>query len=406
MSPETAHQLLLKTRVVDQQARTGPLIGRAGVVLVTFDLITGAVVLPGSALLRHLVGGVPPEIELLRPPLWLSAAASSVLWPVALRVVDAGYPSIRLGAQRIFTAAAVWILAASGVVYLLDKDLVSRLLILVGAALAFACAFSSRQFVRGEALETRTEILPNLSLDAERSLVRGEPVSIDLSRISAALARPTIVYEGGKIWIYPSMLGPSDRTVKRLLDVLLSFMILVIALIPMCIIAVAIMLVDGRPIFFRDQRAGLFGRPFYMRKFRSMRNGASGERSALWSKSATQGPAFKLTDDPRVTPIGKLLRRFSLDELPQLIDVLQGRMSLVGPRPAGLDELERYEDRHRLRLTVRPGVTGLWQVRRRVDADFEQRMSDDLEYIRRWSPLFDVLIVIRSVGAVLAGRGV
>ena len=104
--------------------------------------------------------------------------------------------------------------------------------------------------------------------------------------------------------------------------------------------------------------------------------------------------------------LGLILRRFSLDELPQLFDVLTGRMSLVGPRPAGLDELSRYEDRHRLRLTVRPGVTGLWQVRRRMDESFEQRMSDDLEYIQRWSILLDLWIVLRTVRVVLAGRGV
>ena len=163
---------------------------------------------------------------------------------------------------------------------------------------------------------------------------------------------------------------------------------------------------DGRPIFYLDQRAGLFGRPFSVRKFRTMRQGAAAERADLWAQSETKGPAFKMATDPRITQLGRILRRFSLDELPQLFDVLIGRMSLVGPRPAGLDELARYEDRHRLRLTVRPGVTGLWQVRRRLDDDFEERISDDLEYIRRWSILFDLEIVARTIRVVLAGRGV
>ena len=100
------------------------------------------------------------------------------------------------------------------------------------------------------------------------------------------------------------------------------------------------------------------------------------------------------------------MRKYSLDELPQLFDVLAGRMSLIGPRPAGLDELARYEDRHRLRLTVRPGITGLWQVRRRIDDDFEHRMADDLEYIRTWSPLLDLKIAARTIVVVLSGRGV
>ncbi|MGA1355020.1 MAG: sugar transferase, partial [Candidatus Limnocylindrus sp.] len=115
---------------------------------------------------------------------------------------------------------------------------------------------------------------------------------------------------------------------------------------------------------------------------------------------------FKIAADPRVTPLGRILRKFSLDELPQLWDVLRGRLSLVGPRPAGLDELERYEDRHRLRLTVRPRVTGLWQVRRRMDDDFEQRISDDLEYIQRWSIAFDIEVILRTIRVVLSGRGV
>jgi lipopolysaccharide/colanic/teichoic acid biosynthesis glycosyltransferase len=172
------------------------------------------------------------------------------------------------------------------------------------------------------------------------------------------------------------------------------------------IVALLILVRDGRPIFYTDKRAGLFGRPFNVRKFRTMRQGADAERAQLWEQSETKGPAFKIVADPRVTPLGRILRRFSLDELPQLFDVLTGRMSLVGPRPAGLDEVAQYEDRHRLRLTVRPGVTGLWQVRRRVDNDFEERISDDLEYIRRWSIVFDLEIVARTVRVVLSGRGV
>jgi lipopolysaccharide/colanic/teichoic acid biosynthesis glycosyltransferase len=149
----------------------------------------------------------------------------------------------------------------------------------------------------------------------------------------------------------------------------------------------------------------MFGRSFVLRKFRTMRVGAADERASLWRSSDTTGPAFKIVNDPRVTPLGRLLRRYSLDELPQLFDVLLGRMSLVGPRPAGLDELDRYEDRHRLRLTVRPGVTGLWQVRHREDGSFERRMTDDLEYIRRWTVLLDLQIVLRTIAAVFRGKG-
>ena len=392
--------------MTDEEIATGPLIGRSGVLLVCGDLLIGALALPLAASARHAFGGVPLEVELLRPPLWASAMAAALLWTAALRVFDSGYPSARLPLRRIVAATFVWALATSGVIYLLDKELASRLLVLLGAAFVLAGAAGTRRFTPAAALGLRTEQLPLLSAESERALARGEPVSLDLSRISTALARPTVVFESGRIWIYPSALGPSERLLKRSIDITLSALLLLVAAAPMAAIAIAILVTSGRPIIFRDERAGLFGRPFHMRKFRSMRIGANRERSSLWGSSETKGPAFKIADDPRVTGLGRILRRFSLDELPQLFDVIQGRMSLVGPRPAGLDELERYDDRHRLRLTVRPGVTGLWQVRRRLDADFEQRMADDLEYIRRWSPLLDVVIVLRSIGVVVAGRGV
>lgn len=385
---------------------SGPLIGRTGVILVAADLVVGVAVLPLSAILRHLFGEVPLDLELARVPLWIGAAASAIMWPIALRVVDPGYPSVRLPFRRIAAASIIWVLTAAGLIYLLDKDLASRLLILIAAVIALAATSASRLLVRGDPIEGTSEALPLLSDASEKAISRGEPISIDLSRIAATLTRPSVVFESGRIWIYPSALGPTERLLKRALDIVLSLLILALAAIPMLLIAAAILVFDGRPILYTDRRAGLFGRPFAMRKFRSMRSGADLERAALWKESTTTGPAFKIADDPRVTGIGKILRRFSLDELPQLLDVLSGRMSLVGPRPAGLDELARYEDRHRLRLTMRPGVTGLWQIRRRIDNDFEQRMDDDLEYIRRWSPLLDLEIVVRSVGVMISGRGV
>jgi lipopolysaccharide/colanic/teichoic acid biosynthesis glycosyltransferase len=263
----------------------------------------------------------------------------------------------------------------------------------------------SRVQERGNTTAPRTD-LPQLGTTAEEALARGEPIAISIERLEVALPRPTIVLEGGAIWIYPTSLSPSERLVKRLLDVTLAGALILILSPVFAIVAMLILIRDGRPIFFTDRRAGLFGRPFSVRKFRTMRQGADAERAQLWDQNETKGPAFKIADDPRITALGRVLRRFSLDELPQLFDVLTGKMSLVGPRPAGLDELARYSDRHRLRLTVRPGVTGLWQVRRRMDNDFEERINDDLEYIRRWSVLFDLEIVARTVRVVLAGRGV
>lgn len=395
---------------------TSPIVGRGGVQLVAADLIIGIAALPLAALVRELLQPTGIVIaapeggfrELERPALWFVAALSALIWPAALRAFDPGYPSAQLPLRRVMLAALIWLLAASGAIYLLDKALASRALVLLAALLvAFASGAVRLRWMRDTASNPVPHAaLPELSRDAEQALARGEPISISLERLQRALPRPTIILEGGRIWIYPSVLSPTERLVKRILDVVLASLLILVLSPVIVVTAAAVLIRDGRPIFYSDERAGLFGRPFRLRKFRTMRRGADEERAALWSQSETAGPAFKVVGDPRITPLGRVLRRFSLDELPQLFDVLAGRMSLVGPRPAGLDELAQYEDRHRLRLTVRPGVTGLWQVRRRLDNSFEQRMDDDLEYIQRWSILLDLWIVLRTVRVVLAGRGV
>jgi lipopolysaccharide/colanic/teichoic acid biosynthesis glycosyltransferase len=384
--------------------------------LVAADLIIGIAALPLAALVRELlqptgIAIAAPEggfRELERPALWFVAALSALIWPAALRAFDPGYPSAQLPLRRVLLAALIWLLAASGAIYLLDKALASRALVLLAALLvALASGALRLRWMRDTGSSPVPHAaLPELSRDAEQALARGEPISISLERLQRALPRPTIILEGGRIWIYPSVLSPTERLVKRILDVVLASLLILVLSPVIVVTAAAVLIRDGRPIFYSDERAGLFGRPFRLRKFRTMRRGAEEERAALWSQSETAGPAFKVVGDPRITPLGQVLRRFSLDELPQLFDVLAGRMSLVGPRPAGLDELAQYEDRHRLRLTVRPGVTGLWQVRRRLDNSFEQRMDDDLEYIQRWSILLDLWIVLRTVRVVLAGRGV
>jgi lipopolysaccharide/colanic/teichoic acid biosynthesis glycosyltransferase len=395
---------------------TSPIVGRGGVQLVAADLIIGIAALPLAALVRDLLQPTGIVIaapeggfqELERPALWFVAALSALIWPAALRAFDPGYPSAQLPLRRVLLAALIWLLAASGAIYLLDKALASRALVLLAALLvAFASGAVRLRWMRDTGSNPVPHAaLPELSRDAEQALARGEPISISLERLQRALPRPTIILEGGRIWIYPSVLSPTERLVKRILDVVLASLLILVLSPVIVVTAAAVLIRDGRPIFYSDERAGLFGRPFRLRKFRTMRRGAEEERAALWSQSETAGPAFKVVGDPRITPLGQVLRRFSLDELPQLFDVIAGRMSLVGPRPAGLDELAQYEDRHRLRLTVRPGVTGLWQVRRRLDNSFEQRMDDDLEYIQRWSILLDLWIVLRTVRVVLAGRGV
>ena len=398
-----------------KRSQTIPVIGKVGVAIVAADLISGALAIPASALIREFVipdgfvfsapldGGSVLE----RQAIWVAAMLSALLWPLAMRAFDPGYPSFSVPLMRVGSAALVWLLCASGVVYLIEKEIESRALILIGAFLLLLSAVTIRVIAEknGKDNPIASVEMPMLDAAAEQSLLRGEPLRISIDRLSSTFARPTIFFGSSSIWIYPSVLSPIERLMKRLFDIFFSVLLLILALPALFAVALAILLLDGRPIFYSDQRAGMFGRAFVLRKFRTMRVGAADERASLWRSSDTTGPAFKIVNDPRVTPLGRLLRRYSLDELPQLFDVLLGRMSLVGPRPAGLDELDRYEDRHRLRLTVRPGVTGLWQVRHREDGSFERRMTDDLEYIRRWTVLLDLQIVLRTIAAVFRGKG-
>lgn len=393
-----------------------PLFGTGGVRMVVLDVLIGLMALPAAALIREVLGSIDSPLGLPRkapteigsPALWLTSLLSMALLPLALRAVDAGYPSSDRSLRRRFAAAAIWLVTAAGSLYLIDKDLESRALVLFAAIIIVVASTLVRLLFaqRAEAARAPGAALPTLSTDAEAALVRGEPISVSIARLAPALARPTVILEGDAIWIFPSALSPIDRVLKRALDTLLALLLIVLTLPIMAVVALLVLIREGRPILYADERAGMFGQPFKLHKFRTMRLGASAERAALWEKSDTKGPAFKMARDPRITPLGGFLRRFSLDELPQLFDVVAGRMSLIGPRPAGMDELSRYEDRHRLRLTVRPGITGLWQVRRRIDDDFEHRIADDLEYIRRWSPLLDLKIALRTIGVVLSGRGV
>jgi exopolysaccharide biosynthesis polyprenyl glycosylphosphotransferase len=161
------------------------------------------------------------------------------------------------------------------------------------------------------------------------------------------------------------------------------------------------------PIFFRQQRSGLNGRPFTIYKFRTMVTDAEQRKHELAAMNEMEGPVFKMTRDPRITPLGKILRKFSVDEFPQLFNVIRGEMSLVGPRPLPVDEVKRFNDfAHRRRLSVKPGLTCLWQVSGRNNVkDFKDWVRLDLEYIDNWSLWLDVKILWRTVPVVLAGTG-
>jgi len=170
--------------------------------------------------------------------------------------------------------------------------------------------------------------------------------------------------------------------------------------------ATLIALVDGRPVLFRQERAGRDARPFTIYKFRTMRHGADAERATLRALNEVEGGAsFKMTHDPRVTRLGRFLRRTSIDEFPQLLNVLRGEMSLVGPRPHPFDDLAGYQAWHHGRLVMKPGMTGLWQVSSRRDPAFDRWVELDLEYIRRWSPVLDMKIMAWTIPAMLRGDG-
>ncbi len=193
--------------------------------------------------------------------------------------------------------------------------------------------------------------------------------------------------------------------IKRVLDVTLSALGLLIGAPAMATIALAIWFNSPGPVLYRSTRVGKKGRRFICYKFRTMVANADDLKESLRSKNERSGPFFKIANDPRTTRLGKLLRKYSLDELPQLWNVLRGDMSLVGPRPHPLDDYQHYSLEHLRRLDVKPGLTGLWQVTARQDASFETNMTLDLEYIEGWSLWVDAKILLRTIPAVMRAEG-
>ena len=191
---------------------------------------------------------------------------------------------------------------------------------------------------------------------------------------------------------------------KRAFDLVVGGTALVLLSPLLGAVALLIRVVDGGPILFRQTRIGQSGRPFQLIKFRTMERGAEDRLEELMPRNEIRGPAFKVTDDPRLTRTGGVLRAASLDELPQLWNVLRDDMSLVGPRPPLPREVDAYDPWHRRRLAVKPGITGLWQVRAREGQDFDQRVELDLEYIERRSMRFDLEILVRTIPAMFKGR--
>ena len=203
----------------------------------------------------------------------------------------------------------------------------------------------------------------------------------------------------------PPIIG-GDFWLKRGFDLVASSILLFILSIPLLVISIAIRLDSSGPVIYKQSRVGLKGRHFKVWKFRTMVPDAEKIQKELEKRNEVEGGIlFKIKDDPRITKIGKFLRHYSFDELPQLINVLRGEMSLVGPRPLPLRDVEKFSEKHFLRHEVLPGITGLWQVSGRSNADSEEVFYLDLAYIQHWSLALDCKILLKTIQVVLAKEG-
>jgi lipopolysaccharide/colanic/teichoic acid biosynthesis glycosyltransferase len=196
-----------------------------------------------------------------------------------------------------------------------------------------------------------------------------------------------------------------DFALKRTFDLIVASLVLVLTSPALLVIAVAVKLSSRGPVMYRSVRPGIAGKPFDCLKFRTMREHADQLQADLESLNEQSGALFKIRDDPRLTRVGRMLRRYSLDELPQLVNVIRGEMSLVGPRPLPMRDFERLEDWHKKRYLVLPGITGLWQVSGRSELDFDDLVRLDFLYLEQWSVFLDLAILLRTIPAVLSRRG-
>lgn len=234
---------------------------------------------------------------------------------------------------------------------------------------------------------TRVKIVPDLF---QLSLSR---VAVDAVGGIPLIAVKEVAITGGAL------------AIKRAMDLIVTSLLLIVLLPLMTVIALVIILTSPGPAIFRQRRVGRSGTLFTAYKFRTMRLGAEEEVTRFIHLNEATGPLFKIRNDPRLTPIGKVLRRLSFDELPQLWNVLRGEMSLVGPRPPIPSEVDQYEDWHKKRLEVPPGVTGLWQVSGRSELTFEEMVMLDIYYIENWSPWLDMWILLKTIPTVMSARG-
>jgi exopolysaccharide biosynthesis polyprenyl glycosylphosphotransferase len=235
---------------------------------------------------------------------------------------------------------------------------------------------------------------------------RGVQVRIAPTTAELLLQRAEFVPGAAPLFeLRPPALAGAEWGLKRGFDIVVATFVIVVGLPFWLAIAAAIKLTSRGPVFYRDRRIGLGEREFGMMKFRTMYADAADRQEALEAENEASGPLFKIKNDPRVTPVGGFLRRFSVDEMPQVLNVLWGEMSLVGPRPLPIRDYEQLEPWHRKRYSVLPGMTGLWQVSGRIDLTFDDLVRLDFYYLENWSIWMDITILAKTLPAVLARRG-
>ncbi|HLV60507.1 MAG TPA: sugar transferase [Fredinandcohnia sp.] len=270
----------------------------------------------------------------------------------------------------------------------------------------------AERILRSEVVDEVVFVIPGTHLaEVEHAFIAAEDLGLatklSLGFLPARKSRIDYEEVGGTPFLgfTTAPTHPISLALKRAFDIVVSAVALVLCAPLFLVIAIAIKLDSPGPVFFGQVRSGLNGRRFTLWKFRSMVVDAEKRLAALRDKNEMSGPVFKMKDDPRVTRVGRFLRRTSLDELPQFWNVLVGQMSVVGPRPPLPSEVDRYERWHRRRLSVKPGITCIWQVSGRNEIDFEDWMKLDLAYIDQWSLWLDIKIVLRTIPAVIFGRG-
>jgi exopolysaccharide biosynthesis polyprenyl glycosylphosphotransferase len=235
----------------------------------------------------------------------------------------------------------------------------------------------------------------------------GTPFALPATEFRLSRARPVEakVIEDGYLHFVTVDRKPLQSALKRAFDILMASTVLLLLSPLLAGVAVAIKVTSRGPVFFKQVRVGLHGRHFHMLKFRSMVQDAEKMRAALEARNEQSGPVFKIERDPRITPVGRFIRKLSIDELPQFFNVLRGEMAIVGPRPPIPGEVAQYEPWQRRRLSIRPGITCVWQVSGRNKISFEQWMYLDMQYIDHWSLWTDIRLIFKTIPAVLAARG-